>query len=486
MTISYLKNKHNLLLTALFCLILHSCKSLDTTVTIPTRTLPTTFAQPLSERLRSDTANIAMIPWRAYFQDSLLIRLIDTALKNNFDLQTALQRIELAGANAQFTKGELLPKVFGSAGGGVRKFGLYTMDGAGNISTEILPGKIVPVDLPDMNIGIQTAWELDIWGKLRNKSESAAASYLASVEGTRFVATSLIAEIATAYYELVALDNELDIVRRTIQKQREALSVIQLQKDAGRANELAVQQFEAQVLNLQVVERDMQQQITLQENALNLLLGRFPEPIQRRTNIFSLAMPEQVSIGLPAQVLENRPDVREAELHVRATKFDVEAAKAAFFPSLNISAGIGFQAFDPQLLFVSPASIAYNALGGLVAPLINWQGLEAQFSSAKSYQVQALYQYQKSIVNGFTDVVNELTTLDNLQRMNTLKVQENTVLKESVDIAAELYKSAKASYLEVLLAQANSLNAQIQLVTIQKRQRITLVRLYKALGGGWR
>ncbi|MCU0424005.1 MAG: efflux transporter outer membrane subunit [Candidatus Kapabacteria bacterium] len=464
------------------CTVLFSCKSLDTTVSVPSRAIPLTF----SERLASDTVNIATVPWREYFRDSLLVRLIDTALANNFDLQTVLERIQIANANAQFTRGELLPKVIGSIGGGVRKYGLYTMDGAGNISTEILPGKIVPVDLPDLSIGVQTAWEVDIWGKLRSKNEAAAAQYLASIEGTRFVATSLIAEVAETYFDLVALDNELDIVRRTIQKHREALNTIELQKEAGRANELAVQQFEAQVLSLQVQERETLHHITLLENRLNMLLGRFPQTILRQRSALAVPVPEQISSGLPAQLLANRPDIREAELHVRASKFDVEAAKAAFFPSLTLSAGIGFQAFDPQLLFLSPASIAYNALGGLVAPLVNWQGLEAQFSAAKSQQKQALYRYQQSIVHGFTEVVNELSALENLRQINALKTQENAVLKESEDIAAELYKSAKATYLEVLLAQENALHAQLQLVNIRKRQQIALVHLYKALGGGWR
>jgi NodT family efflux transporter outer membrane factor (OMF) lipoprotein len=464
------------------CMLLFSCKSLDTTVSVPSRSIPLTF----SERLASDTVNIAAVPWREYFRDSLLVHLIDTALANNFDLQIVLERIQIANANAQFTRGELLPKVMGSVGGGVRKFGLYTMDGAGNISTEILPGRIVPVDLPDLSIGIQTAWEVDIWGKLRSRNESAAAQYLASIEGTRFVATSLISVIAEAYYELVALDNELDIVRRTILKRREALSTIELQKEAGRANELAVQQFGAQVLNLQVQEREILYHIILVENRLNMLLGRFPQTISRQSNALSMPVPEQIASGLPAQLLENRPDIREAELHVRASKFDVEAAKAAFFPSLTLSAGIGFQAFDPQLLFVSPASIAYNALGGLVAPLVNWQGLEAQFSAAKSQQKQALYRYQQSIVHGFTEVVNELSELENLRKINGLKTQESAVLKESEGISAELYKSAKATYLEVLVAQEHSLQAQLQLVSIQKRQQIVLVHLYKALGGGWR
>ncbi len=472
----------------LLLLALSSCRSLDTTVSIPTRSLPQSFSQQtdIQSRNPDDTTTIARIEWRRYFQDSLLVALIDTTLQNNFDLRIALQRIELASANVQFAKGELLPKVFGSVGGGVRKFGRYTMDGAGNASTDITPGRTVPVDLPDLSIGIQTTWEVDIWGKLRNKNEAAAAQYLASVEATRFIVTALIAEIATAYYDLIALDVEVDILRRTIQTQQEALGVVGLKKEAGRANELAVQQFEAQVLNMQAMEKEILQQIVAKENFINFLAGRYPQPIVRDKQVLSAAPPSTIASGIPSQLLENRPDIREAELQVKASKFELEAAKAAFFPSLNLAAGVGFQAFDPQFLFLSPASIAYNALGGLIAPLINWQGLEAQFSAAKSHQIQALYHYQKSIVNGYVEVVNELSNIQNLQQINTLKTQQSQVLQGSVSVATELYKTAKATYFEILFAQQNSLQSQIELVTVQKRQRLALVNLYRALGGGWR
>ncbi|MCS6807473.1 MAG: efflux transporter outer membrane subunit [Bacteroidota bacterium] len=454
-------------------------------------TIPTAFQrnalQTLAlEQATADSNTFAMLPWRQLFQDTLLTALIDTALQRNFDLQIALQRIERAQAATRFTQGELFPKPQLAAGASLRKFGLYTMDGAGNIVTEILPGKIVPIDLPDVNVSMQMSWEIDIWGKLRQKNQAAWAEYGASIEAARFVVTALVAQVATIYYELIELDNELDIIRRTLQKQREALRTIELQKEAGRVNELAVQQFEAQVLNLQAQEKEIRQQTVLRENALNMLLGRFPQPIQRRTTLLVQPIPSYSVIGTPIQMLSNRPDVREAEQLVRAAHFDLRAAQAAFFPTLTLSAGIGFQAFDPQLLWLFPASLAYNIIGGLAAPILNWQALQAQLQTAQASQMQALQHYRKTVVQAYAEVVNELTILQALDTMNTLKTQETAVLKESVDIAAELYKSAKATYLEVLIAQTQWLSAQLQLVSIQKRQCIAFVNLYRALGGGWR
>ena len=238
---------------------------------------------PKSKKHRTTIANIN---WRQYFADTLLLKLIDTAISNNIDLQMALQRIEVSRSSVKLANGALLPKVDLNIGGGVRKFGLYTMDGAGNASTEITPGQIVPENLPDYYVGLQSSWEVDIWGKLRNQRKSAVSQYLSSIEGTNFVISNLVADVAIYYNELLALDNELDIIRQTLQKQQEALEVIRLQKEAGRANELAVQQFNAQLLNTQVLEKNTLQQITETENKINFLLGRYPQPIERKKGSF--------------------------------------------------------------------------------------------------------------------------------------------------------------------------------------------------------
>ena len=185
-------------------------------------------------------------------------------------------------------------------------------------------------------------------------------------------------------------------------------------------------------------------------------------------------------------ILQNCPDIREAEFLVQASRYEVEAAKAAFLPSFTITAGAGLQAFDPAFLFLAPASIAYNALGGLMAPLFNWNALEAQQRSATAEQVRALTQYQQTIVGGYMEVANELFQIQNLRTLDSLKLQQRNVLQESVEIATELYRSAKATYLEILLAQQASLQAQLELMQVKKRRQIALVNLYKALGGGWR
>jgi NodT family efflux transporter outer membrane factor (OMF) lipoprotein len=454
--------------------------SLNTELSIPEQPIPASFSD------KSDSTSLANIDWRQYFSDALLLKLIDTAINNNPDLQIALQRIESSRSSVKLANAAMLPQVSLNVGGAVRKFGLYTMDGAGNATTEIRPGQIVPENLPDIYLGLQSSWEIDVWGKLENQRKSAVSNYLSSIEATNFVISNLVADVAIYYNELLALDHELDIVQQTLQKQQEALEIIKLQKEAGRANELAVQQFHAQLLDTQVLENQVLQQINEAENQINFLLGRYPQPIERAKTVFFEAGPQVILSGIPSQLLTNRPDIREAEFQVEASKFDLKAAKAAFYPNFNITASLGFQAFNPEFLFTSPASLAYSLAGTLVAPIINMKSLEAAFNTAQANQLAAMYRYQKTILNAYVEVANQLSNIKSLQKVSTLKKQQSEALKQSVDSANELYKAARASYLEVLIAQQSALQSNLELINVTKRQRMATITVYKALGGGWK
>ncbi len=456
------------------------CTGLSTDLAILENDIPDRF--PKAE----DTTNIADIQWKDYFVDPLLHKLIDTAIGNNLDLQMALQRIELSRSSVRAATGALMPTMGLGVGTAIRRYGLYTMDGAGNATTDFKSGQTIPSNLPDFFVGLQSSWEVDIWGKLQNQRSSAMANFLASIEGTSFVVSNLVADVAIYYNELRALDNELEIIRQTLHTQYESLEVIQVQKEAGRATELAVELFEAQVLNTSILEKEALQQIVVTENHINFLLGRYPQPIERTKGQLLKGIPHEISSGVPSQLLANRPDVREAEFQIEASKFDLKVAKAAFFPSFNITASFGFQAFNPDYLFMAPASIAYTAVGTLVAPLINRNALKAQFNKAEANQLTAMYHYQKTILNAYVEVANELSNIHNLQKINTLKKQQNEVLQQSVETSHLLYRYGRASYLEVLIAQRNALQSSLELIGFAKQLRIAGVKIYKALGGGWK
>ena len=309
----------NIFITALVCscILYAGCKTPALVEAPPSKTAPSAYANS------GDTTNSATIQWKTFFADKYLVSLIDTALRNNQELSITLQEIEIARNDIRSRQGAILPRIEGGGGIGVEKVGRYTSQGAGDASTEIKPGQAVPEWLPDYRLGIYANWEVDVWKKLRNAKKAAVSRYLATVEGKNFVVTNLIAEIANSYYELLALDNQLDIVRQTIKLQQNALDIVRIQKQAAAATELAVKKFEAEVLNSQSLEFDILQKITAKENAVNYLLGRYPQPVVRDTSGILNLTPAQVATGIPSQLLKNRPDIKQAELELAAAKLDV-------------------------------------------------------------------------------------------------------------------------------------------------------------------
>jgi multidrug efflux system outer membrane protein len=476
----YRNSIFNLVLIFLLGSFLLACKPLELGSNRAIQDLPKHYNQV------NDSSAVNLLNWRTFFEDSVLVNLIETALKNNYRLLSGAQKIEIAQAELHLNKGLLFPNISASIMPAQRKFGLYTMDGAGNASTFMTPGQIVPTHLPDFFMGFQTSWEADVWGKLRNRKKASVLKYMASKDGLNLLNTQLIAEVANAYYGLLALDTELDIVRTASSIQKEAYEIIKIQKEAAAATELAVKQFEAQYLNSLALEVDVKQQIIVQENFIHALLGRYPQEMPRDKALF-LNNKEQLLIsGVPSDLLSNRPDLREAALQVEAAKLNVKAANAAFYPSFAINGTVGFQAFSTQYLFLNPASFAYALIGNLTAPLINRSAIKSQFKIANANQLEALYNYQKAILDAYVEVNNELAAIKNLAEIHQHKSNEVNALVQATEIAKDLYMTGSANYLEVLIAQNSSLKARIELVEVRKKQLQTRVNVYKALGGGWK
>jgi NodT family efflux transporter outer membrane factor (OMF) lipoprotein len=432
-----------------------------------------------------DSTNSAQIKWKDFFKDKNLVSLIDTALKNNQELQIALQNIEIARNEVRMRKGRLFPFVTGGVGAGVEKVGRYTSQGAGDASADITPGERVPDNLGDFIVGVQASWQVDIWKKLRNGKKAAVSRYLATIEGKNFVVTNLVAEIARAYYELMSLDDQLEVVQKTMTLQNNALEIVRVQKEASVVTELAVKKFEAEVLNSQSRQYEIRQEIKETENEINFLLGRFPQPIVRDTSDFLAQEIQQIKTGIPSQLLANRPDIRQAKLELYAAKCDVKSAQAEFFPDFNITGGAGFNAFKPSYLFITPESMIYSIAGDLMMPLINRSAIKAEFNSAKAEQVKALIDYEKSVLNGYIEVSNELSGVNNLQQIYDLKSKQVDALTNSIDISNDLFRSGRADYFEVLMTQRDALETKLELIETKDRQFNALIDIYQALGGGW-
>lgn len=441
---------------------------------------------PKSYNNAQDATNTAQVSWMKFLTDTNLVALVDTALQNNQELNITLQEIIIAENEVQARKGEYLPFVNLKVGAGAEKVGEYTREGAVEKNLDIRPGKEFPEPLPDYLISANVSWEVDIWKKLRNAKKAAALRYLSTIEGKNFMVTKLIAEIAISYYELMALDNLLATVKQYVEIQKNALRIVKLQKQAAKATELAVRKFEAEVLKNQGYQYNIEQKIVETENKINFLVGRFPQPIQRNSQGYNDLVPNTMHTGLPSQLLTNRPDIKQAELELAAARLDVKVARARFYPSLDIIAGVGYEAFDPSFLIRTPESMLYNLAGELSVPLINRRAIKSAYYNANAKQIQAVYNYERTVLNAYIEVVNKLSKVGNLGKTYDRKEKQVQALTQSITIANKLFKSARADYLEVLMTQRDALEAKMELIETKAQQMYAMVNIYQALGGGWK
>lgn len=462
-------------LIACFPLLFQACAIPKFTQRQENKSVPTQYQNAQN----SDSTNSATIKWKDYFADAYLTQLIDSALVNNQEWNIMKQEINISQNEVLARKGEYLPFVNVGGVAGIEKVGHYTSQG---ISDE---ANGVPEHLPDFGFGISATWEIDIWRKLRNARDAASARYLASIEGRNFMVTQLVSEIAGSYYELMAFDNVLDILNQNIEILENALKIVKQQKEAARVTELAVRKFEAEVLKNQSRKYYVEQEIIELSNRINFLVGRFPQPIQRNSQSFAGFVLDTIYTGIPSQLLQNRPDIRQAEYLLAANKLDVKVAKAEFYPSFKISADLGMQVFNPRF-FIDPSSIFYSLLGDLMGPIINRKAIKAKYLSANSKQMQAVFGYERTILNAFIEVSNQMAMVNNLNKSYNLKSLQVQALNESITISTNLFKSAKADYMEVLMTQRDALEARIELIETKMHQMHTTVNLYRALGGGWR
>ncbi|GAB3313634.1 TolC family protein [Larkinella ripae] len=450
--------------------------------------LPATTPVPTTFSGSSDSTTIGSLNWKAFFSDPDLENLIDTALARNPDLQIATQRIELARANFEYTRGALVPSVNAVAAAGVDRFGRYTLNGVGNYDTNLSPNidgkQRIPDATPDYFLGFRSTWEVDLWGKLRSRKRAAYVRFLASEKGRQLIVTSLISEVARLYYSLLALDGELDIIRENVALQQRASELVGVQKAAGRVTELAVQQFNAQLINTRSLEAQVQQQIVEAENQLNQLLGRFPQPIVRQKTISNQEFPARVSAGIPSQMLRRRPDIQQAELGLQAANIDVDVARAEFLPSLTLTPYVGLNTFRASVL-LDPASLAFGVLGGLAAPVFNRRFLKSNLNLSIAQSREAFYNYHKTVLAGYSEVMTSLRGIENYRKVADLQTQEVAVLNQAATISDELFATGYANYLEVITAQRSVLTAELSLVNTKRAQFLSLIDLYRALGGGW-
>lgn len=437
--------------------------------------LPESFRNSVA----TDTTNSADIKWKSFFWEADLVQLIDVALAKNNDLQIAEKNITIANLQYKQAKWGNVPQVNAYANATTNRLSENSLNG---LSAGQFLGK---KHVEDFSAGFNLSWEADVWGKIKNQKKSALAAYMQTTEAKKALQTSVVATVSNGFYDLLMLDAQLEIARKTLVLNDSTLFVVNLQYDAGQVNLLAKQQTEAQRLVAAQLIPELEQAIQLQENALSVLTGTFPEAQKRQSLLNNLVVKDNLSAGIPSQLLSKRPDVKSAELELKIANAQVGIAKASLYPSLNITAVTGVNSFEFNNWFNIPASLFGSVTGGLVAPLLNGKKLKTRYEIAKVAREQSVLRFKQTVLVAVGEVSNALVKIDKQEKEYTIANQRVETLKKSIVNANMLFKNGMATYLEVIIAQSNLLQAELELASIKKDRLIANVELYRALGGGW-
>lgn len=424
------------------------------------------------DRPSTDTVTIADMTWCEYFKDPVLQELIEEGLQNNFDLQIAVTRIQQAEANLGMAKAAYFPDVslVGQAEHSRSSNGVDGKDVLGYHSTTY-------------TLGVSTSWELDVWGKLNRQSKAKYAQFLNSHAYHNLIKTSLVANIATSYYSLLALDEQLKITKETVILLEESTTTMQALMEAGMLNGASVEQSKSLLYSTRVTIPDLESQIRQMENSISTLLGRKPGHVVRAT-ISDQMIVSRLAYGVPAQLLAKRPDVQQAELGFRSAFELTHAARAAFYPSITLTSGmIGYGA-NSLSNFFKPENIFASIIGGLTQPIFAKKQLTGNLKIAKAQQQEALLTFEKTVLSAGEEVSNILYNYESSISKNEIRESQISSLNKAVDFTQELLKAGEANYTEVLTAEQNLLQAQLGQVSDKLEQLQYSVDLYKALGGG--
>lgn len=462
---------------------------------VPKKMAPEKLNENISQeatQLLNDTTTLADVSWKTIFKDHNLVSLIDEALIKNQDLRQAIYRIDIAQANFRQRKAALLPTVEGAVDGGFRKYGHYTESGIGNydsnFSENLKADEKIPQPItPDYFVGVRSSWEIDIWGKIRKQKTAAYFNLLADQEVSRLVQTELVSSIASAYYELIALDDKVVVYEENIILHERALEIIEAQKEAGRADELAVQQFKSILAESRANRALVIQEILKYEHQINQLLGRVYQPITRsKSRELNGSLFYQSEIGSLDQLLNNRVDIRQAAYNLQSAHSNIDVARLSFLPSVAISPYLGLQSFSIDKLFNFDKSVAYGVFGGITVPLLRQRELKTTYEVMKANYGISFLDYEKSVLNAVNEVSLAVQTQEVINQRTVLIEEQVNALGSSIEAAEELFIAGRVSYLDIITAQKGIIQAQVSQVDLQKENLLNQIVLYKALGGGWK
>jgi multidrug efflux system outer membrane protein len=458
-----------MLLTEMFI----SCR-VSKDVTVTDSGLPAKYAGQSAD----DTVSAARLPWKTFFTLPELQVLLAEALSNNYDIQVALKNISAADLILRQSRLGNIPVI-----------GLNATVSSSRPSDNSLNGLSLNQYLntrhiEDYTLAADISWEADIWGKIRSREAAALAAYLNTRAASDAVQTRLISEISKGYFNLLMLDEQLRIAQSNVRLNDSTLQMIGLQYQSGQVSYLAVQQAQAQKSTAEKLVPDFEQQIAIQENAVNRLCGRMPAAIIRTAHLADIALDRSSKAGLPAELLSRRPDVKQAELEVSKANANVGVAKASMYPSLTITAQGGLDAFKASNWFNIPASLFGALTGGLAQPLLQQKKLNTLYKVSVTERDRSVLEFRQTVLNAVGEVSDALIRTDKIGLQQQIATGRTRTLEQATRNAQQLFKNGMANYLEVITAQGNLLQSELELAAINKQQLDAGVDLYRSLGGG--
>jgi multidrug efflux system outer membrane protein len=462
--------------TAAFALLLGlaGCK-VSKDVATPATQLPGQFRSSES----ADTTSIASLPWKSFFADPVLLRLIDSAIVHNYDMQVALQNIKSAQLTLGQAKLGYWPDITLQVTANLTRPGSSSLNGL--TANSFLHSKY----LNDYNANVGLTWEADIWGKIKNKQSMALAQYLQTAEAKKLLQTNIVSGVAEGYYNLLMLDAQLGIARANLALNDSTLRIIRLQYTAGEVTALGVQQAEAQELTAAELIPQLQQSILLQENALSILAGTLPDAVERGKALDDVPVRDALSAGVPAELLSRRPDVRSSELALTVANANVGINKAALYPTIVISPEGGWDNYLLKNWFNIPGSVFGAVVGGLTQPVFQRKKLKTAYQISEVDREKTVIQFKQSVLVAVGEVSDAMATISKLKEQRTVVTNRVDTLQLAITNANSLFRNGLANYLEVITAQSNVLQSELELASIKKGQLSAEVELYRSLGGGW-
>jgi NodT family efflux transporter outer membrane factor (OMF) lipoprotein len=461
-----------------FLLVILSACNVSKNVETPKAALPDTFRNAAAT---ADTSSIGDIPWKSFFTDVTLQKLIDSAIVKNYDMQLAVKNIEASQLLVKQVKWNYVPQADLNVTANTTRPSDNSLTGL-----SLAQYGIASKHIEDYSANLSLSWEADIWGKIRNQNKSALAAYLQTAEAKKAIQTNIVAYVSQGYYNLLMLDDQVAIAKKNVALNDSTLRIIKLQYDAGQVTSLAVQQAEAQRMAAAELVPQFERDITLQENALQILTGELPGKIVRNATLNDITFTENLSAGIPSALVSRRPDVRSQELALTIANANVGINKSAMYPALRITAEGGINSFKASNWFNIPASLFGIVGGSVLQPLLDHKELKTQYQVAKVEREKTVIQFRQSVLVAVGEVSDAQVKIEKLKAQQEIAAKRLQTLQQAIGNSKLLFQNGMANYLEVITAQSNVLQSELELASIKRSELSAVSELYQALGGGWR